>query len=224
MEYLSDAISYLSDPINWSGPIGVGTLLIQHLWYSVLAVAISCLIAIPLGWFIGHTGRLRTLAVISTGAVRSLPTLGVITLLGLMLGIGLTAPMLAFIILAIPSILAGAYASIESVSVQAIDAARACGMTQWQILTRVEVPLGLPTLLGGIRSAMLQVISTATLAAYIGSGGLGRLVFLGLKTQRYEIMLAGSLLVIALAITSEIVFLIAQNLTRPPSARAVGKE
>ena len=91
-------------------------------------------------------------------------------------------------------------------------------MTEWQILRQVEVPLGLPVLLGGLRSAMLQIISTATLAAYVGAGGLGRLLFLGLKTQQYDVMLASSLLVIGLAIASELIFLTLQRLAIPAHA------
>lgn len=219
MRYLSDALIWLADGTNWSGRNGVGNLLWEHIWYSLLAVAFSAVIAIPLGWWIGHTGRGKGFVVASTGAARALPTVGVLTMVALLVGRGLLAPMVAFVVLGVPSVLAGAYAGIQAADRHSVDGARAIGMSEWQILTRVEVPLGLPLVLGGVRSATLQIIATATLAAYVGSGGLGRLMFLGLRTANYGVMLAGSLLVIALAVISEVIFTLAQYLTRPSHTR-----
>ena len=218
MNFLTEAFVWLGDPANWTGALGAGPLLWQHLWYSLVGLLLSALIALPLGAWVGHTGRGRGFAVGLSGAARALPTLGLVTLFGILIGIGLTAPMLAFVVLGIPSVLAGTYASIQGVDRAVVDGARAAGMTEWQILSQVEVPLGLPVLLGGLRSAMLQIISTATLAAYVGAGGLGRLLFLGLKTQQYDIMLASSLLVIALAIASELIFLTLQRVATPAHA------
>ena len=127
--------------------------------------------------------------------------------------------MLAFVVLALPSVLAGAYTGVESADPIAVDAARAAGMSEFQVLARVEIPLGAPLLVGGLRSAGLQVIATATLAAYTGAGGLGRLMFLGLKTQDYVMMLASSLLVIALALVSEAFFTLLQRVVRPVGVR-----
>lgn len=219
MNYVGQALSYIFTGANWSGSTGIGRLLVQHVGYSLLGVALAAAIGIPLGWWIGHTGRGRAAAVALSGAVRALPTLGLITLFGLALGVGLTAPMLAFVVLALPSVLAGAYSGIESADPIAVDAARASGMSEVQVLTRVEIPLGAPLLVGGLRSAALQVIATATLAAYTGAGGLGRLMFLGLKTQDYPMMLASSLVVIALAVLSEIIFTLLQRAVTPVGAR-----
>ncbi|MFZ2748904.1 MAG: ABC transporter permease subunit, partial [Propioniciclava sp.] len=173
----------------------------------------------PAGWWVGHTGRLRGLAVSLSGGARALPTLGLVTLLGILFGIGLVGPMVAFVVLALPSVLAGAYSGVESADRQAVDGARASGMTELQVLLRVEVPLGLPLLVGGIRSAFLQVIATATLAAYVGAGGLGRFLFLGLKTQDYAQMLAASLLVVALALVVDVAFATIQRLASPARFR-----
>ena len=213
MNYFTEAIAWIFDPPNASGSGGVWARSAEHLWYTLLAVALSCLIAIPLGYLVGHTRRGRGLVVVSSGAARALPTLGVVTLVGLLLGIGLVAPMVALVLLAIPSVLAGAYAGIEAVDPRTVDAARAMGMSEWQVLTRVEIPLGLPLLLGGIRSATLQVVATATLAAYVGAGGLGRFLFLGLKTQDYPQMLAAALLVVLIALVLEGLFELAERLT-----------
>lgn len=215
MRYFSEAFAWIADPAHHVGPNGIPTRLGEHVGYSLVGVLLACLIAIPLGWSVGHTRRGRSLTVALSGAARALPTLGLVTLFGLLLGIGLVGPMLAFVILAIPSVLAGAYAGVEAADPQAVDAARALGMTEWQVLTRVEIPLGLTLLVGGVRSAFLQVVATATLAAYVGSGGLGRYLFLGLKTQDYAQMLAGSLLVVALALVGDLVFALIQRLTAP---------
>lgn len=215
MSQLILALQWATDPAHWSGPTGIGVRLLEHLWYSLLGVGIAALIAVPIGLLVGHTRRGRGLAVAAAGAARALPTLGLVTLFGLLLGIGLLAPLVAFVVLAIPSLLAGAYSACEAVDPRTVDAARAQGMTELQILTRVELPLGMPLLITGLRSATLQVIATAMLAAYVGNGGLGRFIFLGLKTQDYPQMLGGSLLVIALAIAVEALLLGIQRLTAP---------
>ncbi|MDX5399397.1 MAG: ABC transporter permease [Actinomycetes bacterium] len=207
------------DPAHWEGADGIPVRLWEHLWYTFAAVGIAAAIAIPIGLVIGHTGRGRALAVGSTSAARAIPTLGLITLLALMWGVGLTAPMVAFVVLAIPSILAGAYAGVDSVEPHVKDAATAMGMTGGQVLGRVEVPLALPMMWGGIRSATLQVVATATLAAYVGSGGLGRYLFRGLKTQDYPQMLASALLVVALAIVLEALLAFAQRVIVPKGVR-----
>ncbi len=212
MNYFTEALAWIFDPANAGGSGGVLARSAEHLWYTVLAVALSCLIAIPLGYLVGHTRRGRGLVVVSSGAARALPTLGVVTLVALLLGIGLVAPIVALVLLAIPSVLAGAYAGVEAIDPRTVDAARAMGMSEWQVLTRVEIPLGLPLLLGGVRSATLQVVATATLAAYVGAGGLGRPLFLGLKTQDYPQMLAAALLVVVIALILEGAFEFAERL------------
>ncbi|MBI4901722.1 MAG: ABC transporter permease [Actinobacteria bacterium] len=214
MSYLVAALQWLSDPANMSGPNGWQARMAEHLWYTAVATVVACVIGIPLGYAVGHAHRFRTVIVSSTGAARALPTLGVVTLFGLLLGIGLDAPMLAFVLLALPSVLAGAYAGVEGAPRDSVDAARAMGMTEWQILTRVEAPLGMPLLLGGVRSAVLQVLATATLAAYVGAGGLGRFLFLGLKTQNYPMMVASSLVVMGLAIVLDLAFEVVDRLVR----------
>lgn len=212
---IGQAFAWVFDPTNWPGPQGAGVATWQHVWITLLAVAIAAVIAIPIGFAIGHTGRARGIAIALSGGIRALPTLGLLTILGLWIGVGLQAPLYALVILAIPSVLAGAYSGIEAVDPVTVDAARAMGMTEWQILWKVEVPLGLPLLIGGIRAAVLQVVATATLAAYVGAGGLGGFLFLGLQTQDYAMMLGSSILVIALAIAFEIVFAALQRAVVP---------
>jgi len=206
MSVVSDTVEWFSDGSHWSGDDGVPIRLLEHLGYSALTVGVAAAVAIPLGLWIGHTGRMRGVAVSVTGAMRAMPTLGLLTWFALISGIGLTAPILALVILAIPPLLAGAYSGLESVDRQTIDAARAMGMTEWQILTRVEIPLALPLLVGGIRSAVLQVVATATVAAYVGLGGLGRFIIDGQALSDYPRMVSGSILVIVLALALDAVF------------------
>lgn len=221
MNHLIDAIVWLADPAHLLGSGGVLHRAVEHLAYSLIAVALASLIAVPIGWLIGHTGRAPGLSVTLTGAARALPTLGVLTLAALAFGVGLIGPLVAFIVLSVPSILAGAYAGIQAIEPAIIDAARATGLSSRQVLWRVEVPLGLPLLMGGIRSAMLQVIATATLAAYVGAGGLGRQLFLGLRTQDYPQMLGASIAVMIIALLVDLAFARLQRRVTPAGVRTL---
>lgn len=212
MNYILEAFALLLDPEAWSGASGFAARLGEHLWYTLLALVISAVIALPIGLAIGHSRKGRNAAVVITGLVRALPTLGLVTLVALFVGIGLTAPMVAFVVLAVPSIMAGAYSGVESVNRSTVDAATAQGMNRWQVLFGVEIPLGLPLIIGGLRLATLQVVATAMLAAYVGGGGLGRQLFLGLRTQDYALMLAASILVILLAVVLDTAFGLTQRL------------
>ncbi len=220
MNVILDGIAWILDPVHWSGAVSIPQRLWEHIRVSAAVLAIASAIALPLGALIGHTGRGRELAVMVSGGLRALPTLGVLTLFGIWIGIGLAAPVISLVILAIPPLLAGAYAGFESVDRRTIDAARAMGMREAQIVAKVEAPLGMPLIVGGIRSATLQIIATATLAAYIADDGLGRFIFEGLKTRDYPEMLGGSILVIALALVVDGCFAIAQRLVVPAGVRA----
>jgi len=211
----AEAMGLLLDGSRWDGATGYGTRLVEHLGYTALAMGVAALIAIPAGLYIGHTGRGRTVAVAFSGGLRALPTLGVLVLLGLLFGIGLTGPILTFSLLGIPPLLAGVYSGVQAVDRAAIDAARAVGMTEWQILGRVEIPLALPLMISGFRAAILQVISTVTLGAYLGLGGLGRDIFTGLTTSNYPLLLASALLVTALALVVDAFFAIVQRTVVP---------
>jgi len=212
MSVFSETVDWLTDSAHWSGDDSIPLRVVQHLGYTAETVAIAAAIAVPLGLWIGHTGRFRGTAVSVTGAMRALPTLGVLTLVVLYLGIGLTPAIVSLVLLAIPPLLAGAYAGLESVDRRTVDAARAIGMDEWQILFRVEVPLALSLIVGGFRSATLQVVATATIAAYIGLGGLGRYLIDGLDLSDYPKMLSGSILVIGLALLLDGVFALLQKI------------
>ncbi|SFS15545.1 osmoprotectant transport system permease protein [Agrococcus baldri] len=211
MNLLIEAVQWLLDPANWGEPNALGMRILEHLAFSGAVVLVAAAIGIPVGTLIGHTGRGRGAIIAITSGARALPTLGLLTIFGLWLGIGLEAPFLALLVLALPPVLAGAYAGVESVDRATVGAARAIGLTERQILTGVELPLAAPVIVGGLRSAALQVISTATLAAYISDTGLGRPLFLGLKTQQYEMMLGASILVALLALIVELCFQLVQS-------------
>ncbi|MRG61541.1 ABC transporter permease subunit [Agromyces sp. CFH 90414] len=219
MNVFAEAFAWLFDPANWEGPDGIGARLAFHVVFSLAVVAGATIVALPIGVLIGHTGRGREPAVVVSGALRALPTLGLLTILALAMGLSVLAPYLALVVLAIPSVLAGAYAGVGGVSRTTVDAARAMGMTEGQIVLRVEAPLGLPTVIGGIRSAVLQVVATATLAAYIGGGGLGTYLFSGLKTGNYPMVLGVSMLIIALALVLDGAFALTQRLVVPEGVR-----
>ncbi|RXZ71269.1 ABC transporter permease [Agromyces albus] len=220
MNLFLDALAWLFDPAQWSGSGSIPQRIGEHVWISLVVLLIASAIALPVGAIIGHSGRGREVAIRVSGGLRALPTLGVLTLFGLWIGIGLSAPILALVILAIPPLLAGAYAGFESVDRHTIDAARAVGMRESQIVGKVELPLGMPILVGGIRSATLQIIATATLAAFIADAGLGRFIFEGLKIRDYGEMLGGSILVIILALVVDGCFAVTQRLVVPAGVRA----
>lgn len=220
MNLFAQGIAWIFDPANNVGRDAIGVRLWEHVWITLLAVGIAIVIAVPLGLVIGHTGKGRSLAVGVSGGIRALPTLGLLTLLALALGLGLQAPLIALVVLAIPSILAGTYSGVEAIDRVTIDAARAQGMTAWQVLGKVEIPLALPLIVGGIRAAVLQVVATATLVAYINAGGLGGYAFSGIANSDYPEVLGGSLLVVALAIAFEIVFAALQRLAVPAGLSA----
>ena len=203
MNLLLDALAWLTDAAHWSGTSGIPTRMAQHVVITLMAVLCASCVDIPLGIAIGHSKRGSGIVVGLTGAARAIPTLGLLTLFGLAFGIGVKAPLLALIVLAIPSLLAGTYAGIQAVDSVTVDAAQAIGMSTGQVIRSVELPLALPVIIGGIRAATLQVVSTTTLAAYTSDYGLGRYLFIGLKTRDYAVLLGGAILVIVLALLFE---------------------
>lgn len=221
MNLLMDALGWLAEPTHWVGAASIPVRLLQHLGLTFGVVALAALIALPLGIMIGHTGRFRFLIVATSGAARAIPTLGVLTLAGLWLGIGLAAPVLALLVLAIPPMMTATYTGIDSADPRAVDAARAIGLKEWQIIRFVELPAARTLLLGGLRSTTLQVLATATLAAYTADAGLGRYLYIGLKTRDYGQMIAGAILVVALALVLDGLWVL---VSRAASRRTGGGE
>lgn len=216
---IADLVTWLRDPIHWSGSTGVPTRLVEHLGYSLSAIVIAALIGIPLGLYIGHTGRGTYVVAGVANAFRAIPSLGLVLVVVLLItAISPTEQAIVgscvfvLVVLAIPPILTTTYAGVQSVDAAARDAAYGVGMTGREVLFGVEIPCALPLIFSGVRSAMLQVIATATIAAYTTLGGLGRFLIDGYAVRSFAEMLAGALLVAALALVAEGVLATVQRL------------
>lgn len=219
MNIVSRALNWFGDAAQWSGTDGIPARVGEHLYYSGLSLLIAALIALPLGLYIGHTGRGAFLAVNSAGAARALPTVGLVGLTVVVFGIGLTPTLLPLVALAIPPILVNTYAGVRQVDAQLRDAADGMGMTGSQVLFQVELPVALPLIVLGLRTAAVQIVSTATIAAYVGLGGLGRYIFDGLARREYEVMIGGAVLSVLLALGTEALFVGVQRLIVSPGVR-----
>ncbi|MFJ2368262.1 ABC transporter permease [Microbacterium sp. NPDC087665] len=221
MNLFAEAFAWMFAPAQWTGNYALPKLLAEHLALTAISVLIAAAIALPLGWLIGHTGKGRELAVAVSGAARAIPSFGLMVLLVLLLGV-LRIPeaaVITFVLLAIPSLLAGAYTGLEAIDRRVIDAAKAMGMTGWQVFWKVEVRLGLPLLVGGIRSALLQVIATVTIAAYVNLGGLGWPIIQGIPLRRFDQVLGGAIIVAALALLVDLLLATAQRAAVPAGLR-----
>ncbi len=220
---ISNVIDWLSDPAHWQGSDGVIRRLLEHLGYSALALLIAGVIAIPIGLAIGHTGRGRFFVVNLAGAARAIPSLGLLFIMVLFLGPRLSGDaaflwpsLIVLIVLAIPPILSGAYAGVEGVDPDARDAAKGMGMRGFQVLASVELPCALPLIFSGLRSAALQVIATATIAAVAGLGGLGRFLIDGQSVRDFPQMASGAVLVALLALLVDLGFGLVQRYAVSP--------
>ena len=195
---------YLLDPTTWIGPSKTLDLLLEHLAYTGAAVGLAALIAIPLGILIGHTGRGSFLVIGLSNGARAIPSLGLLVLVVLLLGTGFGKAVLVLTLLALPAILTATAAGISGADPGAVHAARALGMSEGQVIRQVEWPLAMPLVISGLRSASLQVVATATVAAFVGGGGLGRLLISGQRTSNYPQMFAGAFLIALLAIVLDL--------------------
>jgi osmoprotectant transport system permease protein len=212
--------SYLSTSSNWEGSNGIPDRVLQHFAYSAEALLIAAGIALPLALFSGHTGRGGAVLSMVGNATRALPTLGLLTIFAILIGVGLEAALVPLVVLAVPAMLVNTYVGIRDVDRSVVDAARGTGMQGWQVLLRVEVPVALPLIFLGLRLAAIQVVSTATIAAYVGLGGLGRYIIDGQASHNFAELGAGALLVCLFAIIIETFFLICQRILVSPGVRA----
>ena len=206
MSVLTGIWAWFADPAHWRGSTGVPVLLVQHLGYTAASMALACAIAIPVGLWLGHTGRGGVLAIQVSNVGRAVPTLAVLVILVLLpppLGRSTTSALIAFTLFAIPPILTNTYVGMREVDRGAVDAARGMGMSGMQVLRRVELPLATPLLMNGVRQAAVQVFATVSLAAIAAFGGLGRIItaaVAGAGGLDLPALLAGSLIIAALAV------------------------
>jgi osmoprotectant transport system permease protein len=207
-----NVFDWFSTPGRWSGNQGIPNRLLEHLEYAGWPLLIALVVAVPVGALIGHTGRGGFLVVGIANGLRAVPELGLLILLVLLMGVNVLPVTIALVVLAIPPILAGTYSGVRNVDRSVVDAARGVGMRGGKVLWSVELPNALPLIFGGLRAASLQVIATATIAAFVGLGGLGRYVFDGLRQRDFPAMLGGAILIALLAVLTEIVLLAIQGL------------
>ncbi|MGW2340352.1 ABC transporter permease [Streptomyces sp. NPDC001661] len=189
---------------QWAGSDGIATRIAEHLQYSLLATLVAAAIALPVGLLIGHTGRGAFIAINLSSFGRALPTVGLVVLVFLASGLSMWPVYIALVALAVPSIVTNTYAGMTAVDPEVRDAARGQGMKAHQVLFQVELPLALPLIMTGLRLALIQVVATATIAAYVSFGGLGRYVFDGLAQRDLVQVLGGAVLVAVVAIVLDL--------------------
>jgi osmoprotectant transport system permease protein len=205
---LQEAQVYLNDPFNWTRTGGILDLLGEHLRISGLAVLAAMVIALPLGIVLGHTGRGGGFTVALSNVSRAVPTLALLTLFAISpIGFGPRATTIALAVFAVPPILTNTYVGFRGVDRDVVEASRAMGMSSRQVVLRAELPLAAPLVMTGIRTAAVQVVATATLAALVAGGGLGRIITLGFAQQNYGVVVAGAILVAALAVLTELLLI-----------------
>ncbi len=230
MEFFGDVVRWLVDPANWSGSDGIPTRLGEHLVLSVVPLALAVLVALPIGAWIGHTGRFANLAINVANVGRAIPSLAILALVAMLLqgfivSIGLrsiaseVATMVALFALAIPPILTNTFIGISEVDDQLVEAGRGMGMRDSQVLWRIEIPVGLPVILVGVRTAAVQVVATATLGAVVATGGLGRYIIDGIAQKADQEVFAGALIVAALSIATELTFTAIERRATSPGLR-----
>ncbi len=230
MEFFGKVAAWFSDPANLFGPDGLQGRLGEHLILSVIPLLIAMAIAMPLGAWIGHSGRFANLVINIANVGRAIPSLAILALATMLLqafivSIGLRqfaseiATIIALTALAIPPILTNAYVGISEVDDDLVEAGRGMGMRESQILREVELPVALPVILVGVRTAAVQVVATATLGAVFATGGLGRFIIDGIAQRRYDEVFAGALVVALLSIMTELAFEFVQRRVTSPGVR-----
>jgi osmoprotectant transport system permease protein len=223
VNYFNQALIWLNDPLNWTNPDGILARTAQHLEISAAALAIGIVIAWPLGIWLGHAGRGGPLVVAVANLTRAIPTVALLTIFPLtFIGFGFPAIVAAMAIFAIPPLLSNAYLGVREVDAEVREAAKGMGMSGVQRVARVELPLAVPFLATGFRTAAVQVVATATLAAFVNGGGLGMIISrgfgLGIASGADQII-AGGLVVIVLCLALDAVLTVAQRLVTPRPLR-----
>lgn len=225
MSLLQDAFVYLNDPYNWTRTDGIIDLGLQHLRISAIAVLAAMAVGIPAGALLGHTGHGGGFVVALSNVSRAIPTLALLTVFAVTpIGFGPKATTIALALFALPPVLTNTYVGFRGVDRDVVEASRAMGMSERQVVLRAELPLAAPLLMTGVRTAAVQVVATATLAALVAGGGLGRIITLGFRQQDYGAVLAGAILVAVLAVTTEVVLAVVSRVLTPgPGRPAVGR-
>ncbi len=211
MTFVGDVVAWFLDPANWSGANGVPVRVIEHVVLSLLAIGVAILVALPAGLAIGHTGRGERVSTAVAGLGRAVPSYALLILFVPIFGLGFESALPALVLLAIPPILVNTAVGLRDVDRDTVEAGRGMGMTEWTVLRDVELPAALPAIVAGLRTSAVQVVATATLAALVAGGGLGRYIVDGFALQRDDRIVAGALLVGLLALATERAFTLLQR-------------
>lgn len=214
---------YLTSAASYGGEDGITHRMVQHLTYTGLALLFTCLIALPLGLALGHARRGAALVIGLANLGRAIPTFGILVVFAVSsYGVTTTTLTATLVLFAIPPVLTNTFTGVASVEADVVEAARGMGMSGRQILVRTEVPLALPLIAAGIRSAAVQVVATLTIAAYTGSGGLGAIVFRGYNNSESAYKIGGAVLVVLLALVVQAVLSVVQRAVTPVPLRPGG--
>ncbi len=219
MFFLHDVATWFLDPANWHGSDGIPIRIAEHIQLSAEAVAIGIAIALPIGVLLGHYGRFGNVAINISNVGRALPSFGLLVISFQVFGLGNAPVIVALTALAIPPIVTNSYVALSEVDPDIKDAARGMGYRELARLLRIELPLAVPLVMAGIRTSAVQVVATATLAALIGGGGLGRFIIDGYAQQIYTQVFAGALLVALLAMATELILAVVERLLVPRGIR-----
>ena len=226
MNYFREGIVWLNDPLNWTNPGGLLDRLQEHLSISFWAVLLGCAVGWPIGIWLGHRGRGGAVVVTVANLTLAIPILAMLTILPLTpLGFGKPPVVVALAVFAVPPLLANAFTGLRSIDPETREAARGMGLSGGQLLRQVELPLAVPYLAAGLRTAAVQVVATAALAAFVNGGGLGEIISagfgIGMSNGGGGQIVAGGLVVAALALIVEGLLAVVQRLVTPKPLRAV---
>ncbi|MDQ3914519.1 MAG: ABC transporter permease [Actinomycetota bacterium] len=224
MNVFQDAVAWLTDGANWSGDGGIPVRVLEHLQISGISLLAAAIVALPAGLYIGHTRRGEVLAVTIANLGRAIPSFAILALafpVSLQLGLGFSIwpTVAALFLLAIPPILTNTYVGVKGVDADTLEAARGMGMSGREVLRSIETPLAAPLLVAGLRISAVQVVATATLAALVAGGGLGRFIVDGFAQGNDAMIVGGAVVVAVLSIATEIGFGLVERLTAPAHAR-----
>ncbi|MGC4947171.1 ABC transporter permease [Streptomyces sp. DT224] len=217
MGVLGDAWTWLTTGAHWSGESGAAHRLSEHLYVSGVALALACAVALPLALYLGHIRKGGALAVNLANVGRAVPVFAVLALFMVspLRNAGYLPTIIALVLFAVPPLLTNAYVGMTEVDRSVAEAARGMGMSGGQLFLRVELPLAYPLIMTGLRSAAVQVVATATIAAMVGQGGLGRIITAGFNTYDTAQVVAGALMVAVLALLVEAVLVAVDRLLSP---------
>jgi osmoprotectant transport system permease protein len=203
MNVIQSTWQWMTSPAQWQGVDSIPTRLLEHLHLSVESIAIGALIALPIGITLGHYGRFGNLAISISNVGRAVPSFAILVIAFQAFGLGDGPIVIALTALAIPPMVTNSYVAMREVDPDVKDAARGMGYRELAQVLRVELPLAVPLIMAGVRTSAVQVVATATLAAEIAGGGFGRFIVDGLARDDTPRLVAGAVLVAALALATE---------------------